>query len=220
MDVTEDRVLSVQGDSVKVFVDGQDVREVTEEVTVRDVYRELVGGLLVDGRTVTEVKLDGKVLSQDEQNEMLQEGSHSGAALELKTVATEPLIRETLEEVLKHITLLRVGITRAVEELSKGDRQKALEALQGVLNIWVVVSEAVQKVFALDMLKDGREPDPAMIEKQKKGAEVLLEFERAMTESDWVTFGDLLEYELPGVVDGWESLVKEILASRESDPSV
>ena len=202
---------------MKVIVDGQEVRKVAGGDDLAGVYRELVGGLLANGRTVTQVVLDGKEMTQSEQSEMMESPSAGGDVLELNTIPADALICGTLEQVLQHMDVLRGGIAAAVDEFAKGNREKSLEALQPALDVWAVVCEAVQKVAVLETLRSDSavQVDPSAAEQE--GSRVLTELERAMIEGDWVAFGDLLEYELPGVVDTWEELVKSILSSHQSD---
>lgn len=205
---------------MKVVVDATEVREVDSTEALGLAYRELVGELFEDGRTVVRVSLDAKELSQDELTKLLDGEELGGDALELETVGTLDLTRDTLRQVAGHFDPLRRGLETAVTHLGRDERTQALEAFRPTLQVWLAICETVQKVCVLSGIDVAAgAPEVSLEAAHRRVVKVLGGIQSSFERQDWVKLADQLAHELLPVVDEWESLVRTLLQKLEHDQS-
>lgn len=204
---------------MKVLVDGKEVREIGPDgPPLADLYRELVGGLFMEGRTVVAVATDGETITEEELTKLLDGESAPPGTMELRTLDTGELTRGTLAEVLKHLDRLRDGLRLTTDHLGRGERAEALGALRPTLEIWLAVCEAVQKVCVLAQVDlTAKMGDTSVGELQQSVVNALGDVQSAIEKEDWVKFADLLEYELLPSVDQWETLVNGLRDKLQTD---
>ena len=209
----------LKGDAVRLLVDGNEVRHVPADgPPLAQVYRELVGGLFLDGRAVVAVTLDGRTLEDDELTTLLDGEQGGSQTMDLKTVDTGELSRSTLTEVTRHLDHLHDGLKLTVDHLGRGERGEGLGALRPTLEIWLAVCEAVQKVCVLQQIDVADELDDAGVGGlQQSLLRSLTDIQSAVEQEDWVRLGDLLEYELLPSVVRWKTLVNALLDRLKPD---
>lgn len=204
---------------MKVLVDGNELRQVSPDgEPLAQIYRELVGGLFREGRTVVAVTLDGRTLKDDDLTRLLDGEESPGETLDLQTLDTAELSRATLAEISTHLERLREGLKMTVDHLGRAERAKALAALRPTLEIWLAVCEAVQKVCLLSQIEltaEREETTAGTLQESLVGS--LGDVQSAIEQEDWVRLADLLEYELMPSVTGWDTLVKAVLDRLQGD---
>jgi len=199
---------------VKLVVDGEEVRDAPAG-TLAATFGEVVGELLSE---VISVALDGRVLDRDDQTRVLDEEQSAGEELALTTVSTAELARATLDEVLKHLDVLRDGLRKAVDHLGRGERIQALECFRPTLEIWMAICEAVQKVCVIvDVHEVGGDGEPDIAAEHGKIVAALGEIQSAFEQQDWVKLSDLLEYEMLPAADAWEGVVRTLALRLQVD---
>jgi len=202
---------------VKILVDGVEVRE-TGDAAPALAYREVIAELIARGRTVVSVTLDGRVLGREEQTRVLDGEGQAGGALELTTVGTTELARATLEEVLKHLDVLRSGLHTVGDHLARTERTRALETFRPTLEIWMAVCEAVEKVCVIARIDTETGDDALSLEPPRRRiVDALGEIRSAFEQEDWVKLADLIEYEMLPAADAWETLVAALLSRLQTD---
>ena len=204
---------------MKVVVDGTEVREfVPGGQPLAQVYRELVGRLFLEGRTVVAVVLDGQAITDEELTKLLDAERAPGETMELRTLDTAELSRGTLTEILKHLERLRDGLKLTIDHLGRGKRAMALGALRPTLEVWLAICEAVQKVCVLAQVDLTTKMDDTSVgELQQSVIDTLGDVQCAIEQEDWAAFAELLEHELLPSVDPWETLVIALRHRLETD---
>ena len=204
---------------MRVLVDGKEARElVPGEQSLAQVYRELVGRLFLEGRTVVAVVLDGQAVTDEELTKLLDGERAPCETMELRTLDTVELSRETLTEVLKHLERLRDGLQLTIDHLGRGERAMALAALRPTLEVWLAICEAVQKVCVLVHVDLTTKMDDRSVgELQQSVIDTLGDVQGAIEQEDWAAFAEVLAHKLLPSVEPWEALVISLRDRLETD---
>jgi hypothetical protein len=199
---------------MKIIVDGKDERETAPGgAGLGEVYAEVATRLYDGGRTVVGLSIDGRDLTDEEQDKLLAGEDVGGSTLELRTMETRTLACETLSEVEKHCLVLREAIEMTVKLLGRGERPKALEEFKPALELWVAVFEAVIRTCTLVRVDNHEDlGGDTLGAGYARMVKVLNEVQTSLRGQDWVKLADVLEYEVLPVLDQWQKLVGAIRA--------
>ena len=144
--------------------------------------------------------------------------------LELETESARQLAGRTLAEVSALLEQTR-GHHSAVGELLAGGRTvKAMELLTASFSVWNAAEDSLQKAsrlvgLDLDRADQGRHSPARMIRDLR---DHLQRLKQGLQSRDFVAVGDLVEYEMPPLTEGWQQMLaqlQETLRSRSSWPS-
>ncbi|HPU33548.1 MAG TPA: hypothetical protein PK184_12695 [Phycisphaerae bacterium] len=184
--------------------------------TVRELARETCAATSDQARRmVVAIYCNGKAVTDDELNAVLDAPAGSFEQLELQTQPVAGLVRTTLEQAIALVDSAAPIRAAAADLLDGGDYVAAMGQFQKLLEIWrqlqqslVFCSQALE--INLDTLTlDGcRFTDLANLTKAN-----LADLREAIRNQDPVLIGDLLRYDLEEVFAKWETLLRAMQQS-------
>jgi len=175
--------------------------------------------LLVKGRIVVEVQMEGESLGADDldqkQNEPL-----GGREVRLYSADPHDLAITTLQQAKTQLEDAKQWQLEAAQLFQEDKQDEAMRQLAGSINIWQQTQQAV--MVSVDLLNidlesktvDGRtaaQVTDIMIQKLEPLRDLLMN-------KDTVGLADTLEYELPEAIDQWDRFIAALIGwIRESD---
>lgn len=199
---------------MRVSFDGKEADSIASvgSGTVGQAYDASVGEVNRMGRTVLEVRLDGKLVASDERSTVFDRSVDEFEEMLLETVKTHDLVRAALTESRRHLTLCRDALRSSHTLLAASQQVKALKTLKPTLDVWMAVCEAVAKISILmgTNLTDPIVEDISVEGAQREVVEVLGRTREIFENKDWVGLSDLIEYEFLPLVTRWEKVCQAL----------
>ena len=204
---------------MRISLDGRESDlEAVSVGTVGEAYEASLDPVNRMGRTVLDLRLDGKVIATEQRVVFFEKSVDEFDEMVLETVNTLELVRAAVVEARKHLTPCREALQSAQALLADGHHVRALQTLKPTLDVWMGVCEAVTKaaiLLGIDLA------GPIVNDLSIEGAQMLivavLERTRAIFDGkDWRGLGDLSEHELLPLVASWESICRTLEAETIS----
>jgi len=204
---------------MRISLDGKESGlEAVAVGTVGQAYEATLEPVNRMGRTVLDVRLDGKVIEPEQRVVFFEKSVDEFDEMLLETVDTRELVRAAVVEARKHLTPCREALQSAQTLLAEGHQVRALQTLKPTLDVWMGVCEAVTKAAILMGMDLGH---PVVGDLSIEGAQMLivaiLERTRAIFDNrDWSGLGELIEHELLPLVASWEGICRVLEAQATS----
>lgn len=161
-----------------------------------------------DNRIVIEILADGRSI---DHSILETPPADSGGLSELKFVTADPnaFVAVTLSDTHALLDEASASHQQAADELTAGNRDRAIDPLRGALESWAVVRDVIEKSASLLAI------DPRAIECDAGtgGAiidgltDTLTEIKRALGEQDDAALADVLAYDMPEQIERWRGLL-------------
>jgi hypothetical protein len=161
------------------------------------------------GRLIVDIMADGNPIA----DELLDNppSDHDAGISELRLTTTDPIafLTETLHSARETLTLVREDQGTTADQLRTGELQPAVELLTSVLTGWQAVRDIVEQCAALGgvditTLKFANTDADTCI--QKLGT-TLGEVRSTLTNQDWSSLGDSIEYDLDEQAEQWDAML-------------
>jgi hypothetical protein len=198
---------------MNITVDGVP-REVPVEpnVTLGQVYRELVDSLINTGKVVATIEVNGKAIRGGQIWDLSEQPISEVQTLDLATREAEAMVKEMLVSTDQHLELLitetekSATMFRVGDELGAQDRfGKCVSGLQ-----WFLKSLDVLRSF-LELDYSRLEIDGASVEENlQRFLPLMDEILGAQSEGDVILIADLMEYELVAQLKKWRQSLPEL----------
>lgn len=161
------------------------------------------------GRLIIDIMADGQPIDDD----MLENPPSDTAGIsELRLTTTDPVafITETLHSARETIILVREDQGTAADHLRTGQLEPAVESLTAVLTGWqalrdVVDQSAILADIDLSTIKVQATTADACIARLGK---TLGEIRDNLTNQDWSSLGDSIEYDLDEQAQQWDAMLE------------
>jgi len=184
---------------MKVVIDGYVDLVIPEgDETLRELLIELKEWIKKNKRVIVQVKLEGKIFSEENKEIVLGRKVRELKILELFTASLWQRAIDSLKQIEEKLPGIALGMEKVGFLIQKGSYRDAFLLLNKSIEAWDRVNEALQQIetlFTLDythILLEGK----TMADKMDEFKELLEEANRAMEEDDLLTLADILEYEL------------------------
>ena len=191
---------------MKVLVNGQEKKmNLSEAITVSDALDVVSKGELQCNHLVTEVMVNGKSLSLEDDKEAEGIACDQVESLAVTSCTSSELLQESLKEALAYVGEMLPLVSKTAEFYRQGKAHEAnqaygqcLEAVQRLLKSGVVIKTAMA------LLREDIELDHFMVLEGKGGVLELFEgMLEAQSSHDWVLLADMLEYEITPLLKQW-----------------
>jgi len=157
-------------------------------------------------------KLEGKILSGKEKENLFKKKINEFKVLELFTVNSWEWAINSLKEIEENLPEITINIKRVSTFIQRGDYKKAFSLLESCLNAWDWTGrtlEKIGKILALDYTQISFKRE-SLTDKIKEFLKPLKEANEALKNEDFLTLSDILEYEISPHIKEEQEIIKQI----------
>jgi hypothetical protein len=180
--------------------------------TLADVIEHVRTSVREADRLIVSIACEGRELDDDELTASLSLPAASMGRIDMLTRPARDVAAEIFDHAVALFDATRGPSEEAVELLARGQTVRAMEILAGNLRSWHTAHESVLHVVRLLAL----EIDAEAVERFR-GA--LSEVRDALLNRDFVTLGDLLQYEAPDAINQWRDAIADLKGDTDATPS-
>ena len=203
---------------MKILVnDVPDLLEAEADSTLGRLLAEVQDWARNQGLVITSFELDGEVLTLERQRDLAAAGLDGWGELHVSTCLPERLAADTLQGLDDMLDRLERNHRAAGEEIQRGRREEGLRGLADGIEGWQLLQHTLGQILALLGLDPGatEAAGEPLARRIARLSGVLRDTDEAVTSSDYVALGDLLEYELAPMVTDWRAVVRDLIARVE-----
>jgi len=198
---------------MKVIIDGyEDLVTPEENETLGEFLSEVEKWIKENKRIVLKIRLEGKILSGKEKENLFKKKVNEFKILELFTANSWEWAVNSLKEIEENLPEISINIKRVSTFIQRGNYKKAFSLLESCLNAWDWTGrtlEKIGKILALDYAQISFKKE-TLTEKIKEFLEPLKEANRALKNKDFLTLADILEYEITPRIKEEQEMIKQI----------
>ncbi len=198
---------------MKVVIDGYEDLVIPEEnETLEEFLSEVKEWIKENKRIILKIKLEGKILSGKEKENLFKKKVNEFKILELFTVNSWEWAINSLKEIEENLPEITINIKRVSTFIQRGDHKKAFSLLESCLNAWDWTGrtlEKIGKILALDYTQISFKRE-SLTDKIKEFLEPLKEANEALKNEDFLTLSDILEYEISPRIKEEQKIIKQI----------
>ncbi len=175
--------------------------------TLGDVLSHLQG----QNRLVTQVLIDGREPDMDHVPQ-LRRRTLLGHTVFIETSEPRQIAIDVLDEIERQMDQADLTRVAALDHLSAGETNKALQKLSGCFTIWQSAQQAIEKVSQLLRvdLELVRVDDITLASALESFAAQLKSIREALEARDYVSLGDTLRYEIGETVHQWRDALTQL----------
>jgi len=197
---------------MSIFLDQLPLKSENAPETLGDAL-EQIRGQIPEGRVIVKVELDGSAVEGPALT-----GSRgttlAGRALSVSTANQQELSWQMLGKLHALIQWLTPQHGEIAKLLETGKTAAALGKLSNVLSAWMQIQQAYGNLAEMQGIELGklmvREITAEAVIQEFAGQ--LREIQTALQAQDFVLLGDILQYEMDGVVANWTAILESTLA--------
>ncbi|MBC7785442.1 MAG: hypothetical protein H7144_16535 [Burkholderiales bacterium] len=169
--------------------------------------------LQTHNRLVTHVLIDGRAPDL-EHVPQLRRRSLLGHTVFIETTEPRQIALDVLDEIHRQMDEAETARMVAIDHLSVGEPNKALQKLSGCFTTWQAAQDAIQKVAQLlrvdlDLI---RVEDVSLSSALQAFAEQLRTVRGSLESRDFVTLSDTLQYEISHTIRQWRDALAQLRA--------
>jgi len=198
---------------MKVVIDGYEDLVIPEEnETLGEFLSEVEKWIKENKRIILKIKLEGKILSGKEKENLFKKKINEFKVLELFTVNSWEWAINSLKEIEENLPEITINIKRVSTFIQRGDYKKAFSLLESCLNAWDWTGrtlEKIGKILALDYTQISFKRE-SLTDKIKEFLKPLKEANEALKNEDFLTLSDILEYEISPHIKEEQEIIKQI----------
>ncbi len=171
---------------------------------------DVLSHLQTQNRLVTQVLIDG--CEPDLQHvPQLRKRTLSGHTVFIETTAPREIALDVLDQIDRQMDQADVARVSAIDHLTAGEPNKALQKLSGCFSTWQSAQEAIEKIAQLLRvdLNMIRVDDITLTEALQAFADQLKSIREALETRDYVLLADTLQYEVGQTVRQWRDALAQ-----------
>lgn len=199
---------------MNVLINNEEVAlDIDERPAFGDVIEQAEKFSSEQGKIITEITLNGEVVTPDEEAAKKFDPCDGSTVIEMLMDTPQSIIIKALGEADKDLPAIAENLRQVASYLQTGSRQAAfslfsesIEQWKQVINLFRIVESALQ-IDAKSIVIGGRSLDCV----QGELLELLLETRNSMQDDDAVTLSDLLEYELAPNIEQQRDVIRELI---------
>lgn len=183
--------------------------------TLREVIQNLEKKAWDSGQIVCEVKINGIVLSENEENQFAETLTQSIGTLEILTRTPSELVNDAVRSYQDFIPEIKTASLECSEKFREQNVYEASQQFSGVLEGCRWFTDAVV------LLKSNADSWLRQTDLNQKWnlcelgyTKIVKELLGAFEAKDYTLIADLLEYELTNCLDAWSSLFEDMRLAR------
>lgn len=195
--------------AMQVYLDGQPLT--VPNATMATALRAGSDEAQRRGRVVVEVYVDGDMVSDT----LLSDPPDEALGREMRLISVDPrlLVRETLLDAAEALDQARNEQTDSADKIQCGDVEGAMQPLQGAVQKWQAVRDAVEKsasLLEIPMEAKVGETERRLSDVINALATSLADVRRSLETEDWSALADLLAYDMVDQVKSWQDMMRAL----------
>jgi hypothetical protein len=198
---------------MEVVVDGKNnPHAVPDTATFQELFDSLHRAAGGQRRIIVSMKLDGVVLSQEEQGRLRVQVLPPGGRLEIGTADRTGLAVNTLSELIPHLGTLERAHQAAAEQVIAANYRDAMVKFKECFDGWALLVNAIRSISSMATVDLGplrSRGGPVTVE-IKKIQETLTRFKTAFDQTDVVRLGDITQYDLKPLLEDFRGIFEAL----------
>ncbi len=176
--------------------------------TLKDVISSLELTASTNGDVICEVRVNGIVLSEDDETEFAMSSLDAIETLTVQTHKPLELMRDALKSAAELLPQLETAALTTAELLRAGDVARSAREFEGMIGgcQWLVDTLMHVRGASMGMGQTLVEPQAWSTSEQLIGR-VVIDVTAAYEKSDSILVADLLEYEMTAALASWKSTI-------------
>ncbi|MBI4566761.1 MAG: hypothetical protein HY719_00020 [Planctomycetes bacterium] len=206
---------------MRLVIDGKDSPlEVDSAGSLGNMLVKVRQYLADRNRVIQTCYVDSHLLTEQIERDNLETPIADLREMKIVSITQEGLALTVLRSIAANFTKFTPELTEIAAGLQRGDAIRSATRLQKLLPEMVLVLGAVQNAASvlrapLDQVRMER---GTVAERAQAFAKILETVKRAIELSDAVTLSDMIEYELPPMLDEWLGVIHTLIAHGERIP--
>lgn len=181
--------------------------------TLGEVFDQLNAYFTRREESVLAVLIDGNLMNPEQQKIISGESVGTYEKMELQVVETRLLPVYTLEEFKPLLTEVVPASEKIAIALQSGNTSEALKDVDSLLQVWAILFQSLTDSskllkFKLADIKTGDSNVEALTQTLTSH---LQEIKEGLTNRDYVTVADILEYEIAPAAEKWLSVLDDLI---------
>ncbi len=212
----------MEGESVNVIVNGKNISySLSPSSTLGELVNSFVEKYKKMNMLLTSLKREKQTIPIDHVSELKDSQLVNGETIEMKFVDMKEYTINTIDTALEYIERAKRNCYTVNELFTSGDINKGLQQFQYLLEGIQAINSILSGILKL-MGSDLSEKDLAYLnvsETMKRIGDILPKLENALKTGDYVSVGDIVEYEIPDELTLYEGIMQKIkgVLSRKVD---
>jgi hypothetical protein len=206
---------------MEILIDGHGTELAGKSNTFEEVFDRITKHCARERRVVTQVALDGEVLPTLDQSSLASISISGVEKVEATTASIAEVSTDVLKKCADAIPRMIEGFYASADQIQSGNTQQGFEAIGQLVGFWGDIVGGVGSGLIgaeLDLSTVTVEVGEAGDTEQLNGQEILTrinslleETQRAFEDSDTVEIADIVGYDLPVLVRGFQQSLYKLL---------